>query len=335
VKPVVSVIVTTYNQARYIGATLRSALAQDFADREIIVVDDGSTDETPAAIAEFQHFVIWVRQENQGVAGSRNSGVRRARGEFLAFLDGDDLWEPRKLSAQVAAARQHPSSGLVVADGVQCNDEYSVLQTSLIAPPIKALLGSSESVTLRCYDHLLAQNVISTSSQILIPRAVLDDVGPSDMHMSNASDWDLYLRIAARYDVTFLRDALVRWRYLPTSVSGPEALRKMRWAADEIGVLGKQLRNAAPQYPPMIRALIKARIFERGYAIYCHGMDADRAFARRQLLRMLRQMPSSATISAFLVGIHLPRKVNRHLKRFARPLVGPEARNQQRNGEHL
>jgi len=326
VKPVVSVIVTTYNQARYIGATLRSALAQDFADREIIVVDDGSTDETPAAIAEFRHFVIWLRQENQGVAGSRNAGVRRARGEFLAFLDGDDLWEPHKLSAQVAAARQQPS-GLVVADGVQCNDEGTVLQTSLIAPCIKALLGSSESVTLRCYDHLLAQNVISTSSQVLVPRAVLDDVGPSDMHMSNASDWDLYLRIADRYDVTFLRDALVRWRYLPTSVSGPGALRGMRWAADEIGVLGKQLRNAAPQYRPMIRALIKARIFERGYAIYCHGMDADRAFARRQLLRMLRQMPTSATILAFLVGVHLPRAVNRNLKSFARRRVGPEAGN--------
>lgn len=316
-RPLVSVIITTYNQARYIGATIQSAIDQDLADREIIVVDDGSTDATPTVVAGFRQEVVYLRQANQGVAGSRNTGVRHARGEFLALLDGDDLWEPRKLSRQVSAAREHPLSGLIVADGIQVDDAGTILRPSLMAPSIAALLGSSESVTLRCYDQLLAQNVILTSSQVLVPRTVLDHVGLSDIRIGHASDWDLYLRIAARCEVTFLREPLTRWRYLPTSVSGPQHLREMRWAADEIGVLRKQLKAAAPDYRPMIRASIQARTFERAYTIYCYGMETDRAFARVQLLRMLRRYPTSATVLSLLAALHIPRHLSRRLRRLA------------------
>ena len=325
-RPTVSVVITTYNQERYISATVESALAQDFEDREIIVVDDGSTDDTPARVGAFEEQIVYLRQRNQGVAGSRNAGIRQARGEFLAFLDGDDLWEPRKLSRQVSAARDHPLSGLIVADGVQFDDAGSILQASIIAPSIRALLGSSASVTLRCYQQLLVHNVILTSSQVLIPRSVLDQVGVSDMRIGHASDWDLYLRIAARYDVTFLRDTLTRWRYLPTSVSGPQHLRQMRWAADELGVLRKQLKETAPEDGPAIRELLKARTFERAYTIYCYGMETDRAFAREQLLRMLRRHPASATVLTFLIALHLPRRLNRGVGRVARRLMNQSTR---------
>lgn len=315
-RPVVSVIITTYNQARYISATIQSAIDQDFADREIIVVDDGSTDDTPTLVGEFGQRVVSLRQPNQGVAGSRNAGIQQARGEFLAFLDGDDLWDPCKLSRQVGAARIHPASGLIVADGVQCDDEGAILRPSLIAPSIRALLGASGSTTLRCYEQLLAQNVILTSSQVLVPRAVLDQVGLSDVRIGHASDWDLYLRIAARYDITFLRDALTRWRYLRNSVSGPDHLREMRWAADEIGVLHKQLRHAAARYRPLIRALIHERTRDRAYTIYCYGKETDRAFARRQLLRILQRYPTSRRVLALLAALHLPRRLSRRIRRL-------------------
>jgi len=325
-RPTVSVVITTYNQERYISATVESALAQDFEDREIIVVDDGSTDATPARMGAFGGRVIYLRQRNQGVAGSRNTGIQQARGEFLALLDGDDLWDSRKLSRQVSAARSHPSSGLIVADGVQFTDDGSILQPSIFAPSIRSLLGSSDSLTLRCYRQLLVHNVILTSSQVLIPRAVLDQVGLSDLRIGHASDWDLYLRIAARYDVTFLRDTLTRWRYLPTSVSGPQHLREMRWAADEVRVLHKQLKEAAAEDRPDILKLFKARIFERAYTVYCYGMETDRAFARAQLLRMLRAYPASAAVLAFLMALHLPRRLNREVGRVARRLMNQSSR---------
>jgi glycosyltransferase involved in cell wall biosynthesis len=314
------VIITTFNQARYIGATIQSALAQDFRDREIIVVDDGSTDDTPARVGAFGSEVTYLRQANQGVAGSRNTGIQQAHGELLAFLDGDDLWEPHKLSRQVKAARQHPTSGLIVADGVQFDDEGCILRPSIVAPTIRALLGSSESVTIRCHDLLLKQNMILTSSQVLVPRVVLDDVGLSDLRIGHASDWDLYLRIAAKYEVTFLRDALTRWRYLPTSVSGPEHLRELRWAPDEIAVLRKHLKESAGDHLP-IRAWLKARTFELTYKIYCYGMETDRAFARNGLFRILRRYPTSRTAWTFLLALYLPRQLNRGVGRAARRLL--------------
>jgi len=320
-RPTVSVVITTYNQERYISATLESALAQDFEDREVIVVDDGSTDDTPRRVGAFGDRVVYLRQPNQGVAGSRNSGIRRARGEFLAFLDGDDLWERSKLSRQVRAARDQPLSGMIVADGMQFADEATILKTSFVAPSIRALLGTSESVTVRCYDQLLQQNVILTSSQVLIPREVLDQVGLSDVRIGNASDWDLYLRIAARYEITFLGAALTRWRYLPTSVSGPQHLRELRWAADEIAVLRKHLHHAAPEFRPRIRTLIKTRTFERAYAIYSHGKGTDTAFARAQLLRLLRAHPTSPMVLAFLAALHLPRSLNRRLRSLGSRLL--------------
>ena len=325
-RPTVSVVITTYNQERYITATVESALAQDFADREIIVVDDGSTDDTPARLGAFGTRVVYLRQRNQGVASSRNTGIRTARGEFLAFLDGDDLWEPGKLSRQVTAARAHPRSGLIVVDGVQFTDEGGILRPSLLAPSIRALLASSESVTLRCHDELLMHNVILTSSQVLIPRAVLDQVGLSDLRIGHASDWDLYLRIAARYEVTFMRDSLTRWRYLPTSVSGPQHLREMRWAADELAVLRKQLTEAPEERRPAIRTLLRARALERAYTIYCYGMESDRAFAREQLRRMLGRYPTSAVILGFLAALHLPRRLNRRVGSVARRLMGLSSR---------
>ena len=120
--PTVSAVVTTYNQASYIVATLESVLGQTYPPYEVIVVDDGSTDETPERIGRFGERVRYIRQANQGVAASRNTGVAHARGDYIALLDGDDLWEPEKLAVQITAAHDFPQSGLIVANGVEFDD---------------------------------------------------------------------------------------------------------------------------------------------------------------------------------------------------------------------
>ena len=116
--PLVTAVVTTYNQGPYIGAALGSVLAQTHRPLEIIVVDDGSTDDTPERVDRSRDRVVYLRQPNQGVAAARNTGVRQATGELIAFLDGDDLWEPEKLELQINAAVRHPESGLIVANGI-------------------------------------------------------------------------------------------------------------------------------------------------------------------------------------------------------------------------
>jgi glycosyltransferase involved in cell wall biosynthesis len=315
--PLVSVIVTTYNHERYIAAAIQSILDQTFQDYEVIVVEDGSSDSTGDQAFAFADRIRLVRQKNQGVAGSRNTGIRLASGHFLAFLDGDDLWEPDKLAHQVAAARSRPRSGLVVVDGVQFSDA-SILHDSLFPPQVTTLLRDQESVTIDGYEPLLHRNLIATTSQALVPRSVLDDVGLGDRRLPIASDWDLYLRIAASYDITFLPKRLVRWRYLETSASGPEHLRGFRWAADHITILRKHRRVAPKLYRPLIRTLLRQRLADTAEQTYWYGRHSDPGWARRHLLALLRLNPASLVVAFFLVALSLPRSVVHHPGRILR-----------------
>ncbi|MBI3978484.1 MAG: glycosyltransferase family 2 protein [Chloroflexi bacterium] len=111
----VSVIIPTYNQAQYVGQAIESALGQTYGNTEIIVVNDGSTDEAFDVVARYGERVCQLVQSNAGLAAARNSGIRRARGEYIAFLDSDDVWLPGKLAAQMAVLRAMPDAGLVYA----------------------------------------------------------------------------------------------------------------------------------------------------------------------------------------------------------------------------
>jgi glycosyltransferase involved in cell wall biosynthesis len=303
------VIVTAYNHELYIAAAIQSVFSQTHSDYEVILVDDGSTDGTCDRASAFAEKITLIRQNTQGPAGSRNAGIERARGEFLAFLDGDDLWEPEKLARQVAAARSHPTAGLIAADGVQFGP--GVVRQSLFAPTIRALLTDRESITRRCYEEFLEGNLISSTSQVMVPRSVFDVVGLSDTAFRIASDWDLYIRIAERYEVTFLAGELTRWRYLPTSASGPAALRHLRWAPDEIAILKKHLRTEHRTARELVRTRLDERIQATADTAYDFGVTVNRGLAGRYLLGMLRRNPASLAVMSCLVALYLPRSVTR------------------------
>lgn len=319
--PAVSVVVTTYNQETFIAAAIESVLAQTFSDYEVIVVDDGSTDRTPQELARFEGRARIIRQPNQGIAGSRNTGIRQATGEFLAFLDGDDLWEHDKLERQVAAAREHPQSGLIVVDGVQFSGS-EVRLPSLVTSPMRDRFACQDSVTLRCYPDIVARNPISTTSQIMIPRSVFDTVGLSNPAFAVCSDWDLYIRIAARYELTFLSQKLTKWRYLETSASGPAHVRQLRWGMDGIEVLKKHLRQSSGVHRPLLRQQLHRTIVGTAYAAYRHGRDEDRALGRRYLLHLVLHNPTLPAPLYMLIALHLPHGFVRVLNQRIRPLPG-------------
>jgi glycosyltransferase involved in cell wall biosynthesis len=318
--PLVSVVVTTYNHARYIGAALRSVLEQSYDPYEVIVVDDGSLDGTGEEIERFRDRVLKVWQPNQGIAASRNTGVRHARGELVAFLDGDDLWKPQKLSLQVDAALRHPRSGAVVVDGIQF-DERETLRGSLMSPYLAGLLAGRESITLPCYERLLQTNLITTLSQVMVPKRVLDRVGPSDTRFRVSSDWDLYLRISLEHEITFLNQNLMGWRYLESSASGPEHRRLLAWAQDEIEILKKHLRLSTPEIQNLIRRLLTEKLFRTSERAYYHGLEADWRWSRRYLLRLLRRNPTSVPVLAYLVALQCPRSVTQRLAPIARTVT--------------
>ena len=315
--PLVSVVVTTYNQASYIIQTIESALAQTYEPYEVIVVDDGSTDETQACIAFFGDRIISVRQNNSGVAGSRNTGISKARGDYIAFLDGDDLWDPEKLSSQVEAAIANPASGLIVVDGQEF-DESGIISSSLFFEPWCKDI-SEDSVASGCFYHqLLNKQFITTTSQVMIPAKVFEAVGLSDMRFKGASDYDLYIRIAAKYDVTIIKKRLTWWRYISTSVSGARSLRSFRYLPEDIAILKKHMRVCQENDISLIRQNLKTRLYEEAEKLYYYGLEADRAFATRTLLKLQAGNISYPVFIVFLAGLWCPGSLRNTLGRVVR-----------------
>jgi glycosyltransferase involved in cell wall biosynthesis len=302
--PSVSVVVTTYNQAAYIEATLRSVLDQTYRASEVIVVDDGSTDRTPEVLAQFGREVTCIRQANTGVAGSRNRGVSEATGDLIALIDGDDLWDPRKLERQVGAFRTYPDSGLIACDA-RLFDGDRVLKSELLRPSAPDLFpdDGTSPVSLRCYERLLQGNFIATTSQVMVPREILEHVGPSDTALPTCSDYDLYLRIASKYPLTFVRDSLTHWRYLPTSASGPATGRRLRWSEDDIIATKKQLRSATPLARPVVRRALSVKMHETARLAYDYGLDVDRGVALKYLWRLAWQNPAEPAVWLHLAGL--------------------------------
>lgn len=312
----VSVVVTTYNQEAYIGATLESVLNQTYRPMEVIVVDDGSSDGTPGVIAAFGKEIIAIRQDNQGVAGSRNTGIRRATGAYIAFMDGDDLWEPDKLMVQVDAARNHPESGLIVVDGVQFEGDRVTTGTLLFAPWCSEL-EEGKTVTTNLYRRLLKEPFISTTSQVMVPREVFGRVGLSDPRFRGASDYDLYIRIARHYPVTIVKQPLTRWRYLRGSVSGPGTLRGYRYLPEDIAILNRNLRRAEQHVRPFIRGIIGDKLRSSLPGIYYYGLEEDRRFSSRILWQLVRENPFPPMPFCYLAGLWCPE----FLRRWCGPAV--------------
>ena len=175
--PVVSVIIPAHNSAAFIADAIAGVRAQTFTDHEIIVVDDGSTDDTDEVIRRFPE-VRSVRQSNHGVAAARNAGIALARGEFVCFLDADDLWRPQKLARQLHFMAAHPDVGLLFTDaeehGADVVEKASILATMTCG-------GAATRVPIEdAFRKLLIENFIPTST-VMVRRSCLTASGPFDV----------------------------------------------------------------------------------------------------------------------------------------------------------
>ncbi len=314
-QPSVSVIVTAFNQASFIGDTLISVFAQTRQPSEVIVVNDGSTDDTEAKIAPFKHRIRYISQENHGVAAARNTGIQQARSEWLAFLDGDDLWEPQKLAVQLEAAQNYPEAGLVVVDGVQFSGD-SIVDDSLLGVAVQERMreSSPDMLIIECYKELLNANLIATTSQVMIPRVVFQKVGLSDSRFRICSDYDLYLRISKIYPAVFINQQLVRWRYLASSASGPARLRSLRWIGDMIAVRKKHLNTIPLDYRDDVKRWIRRDLRDAILEAYYYGHNVDRRWATWYLMTLFAQNPARISIAAYLAGLWLPSRVHNFLR---------------------
>jgi glycosyltransferase involved in cell wall biosynthesis len=207
--PKVSVIVPAYNQAHFLEKALESLLAQTFRDYEIIVVDDGSTDRTPEIAAHFQERIRYIRQENKGLAGARNTGIVAAQGEWIGLLDSDDEWKPNYLETMVALADENP-------DGVVF---YCLAQSvDVDGNPLPQIVGGPVQTPDELYPAMVRANFIIPST-VLMKTEAIKKAGLFDGALRSCEDWDLWLRLLPEQKFLGLNDCLVRYRIHGSSLS--------------------------------------------------------------------------------------------------------------------
>lgn len=208
--PRVSVIIPTYNCARFIAATLDSVLAQTDQDFEIIVVDDGSTDNTRAVLQPYLDRITYIFQQNSERSAARNNALRRAGGEYVAFLDSDDLWTPDKLERQIAVLEANPQVSLVFSQARYIDENGQPI--SFCGQTIDGEPG--EAVKIADYSiPLLSGNVVAGGgSAAVVRRWMLDEVGEFDLDLVQSEDWDMWVRLAQMGPFAYIPEPLTSYR---------------------------------------------------------------------------------------------------------------------------
>ena len=230
--PLISVIIPAYNAEQTISETVRSVLKQTLSDFEVIIIDDGSQDLTLEILSGITDSRIKVfSHPNAGACVSRNRGFAQAQGEFIAFLDADDLWTPDKLEAQLAALQANPQAA-VAYSWTNCIDEAGQFLRR----------GNHLSLNGDIYAELLLSDVLENGSTSLIRREALAAVGGFDESLAAAQDWDLYLRLAVNYQFVVVPSPQVLYRISTNSMSS----QVLQLESASLQVIEKAFSQAPP-----------------------------------------------------------------------------------------
>ena len=195
--PMVSVIIPAFNRGNMIREAVDSVLDQDFPDAELIVVDDGSTDDTPRLLAAYGDGLRLIRQENRGVSAARNVGIRAASGALIALLDSDDEWLPGKLTAQTEYFKAHP-------DTLICQTQEIWIRNGVRVNPGKRHRKEAGII----FERSLALCLVSPSA-VMMRKSLLAEVGLFDETLPACEDYDLWLRIAWKHPIHLIDQPLI------------------------------------------------------------------------------------------------------------------------------
>lgn len=238
--PKVSVVIPTYNRADYLQEAIDSVLAQAYTDYEIIVLDDGSTDNTKEALAHYKDKIKYFYQENRGPTAAKNSGMQKARGEYIAFLDDDDLWLPEKLAKQVEALDNNQKLAFV------CSGSYVIDSSGQRIDEWKKVTQNQET-----FSNLYEANFVFTLT-VMIRRKCLAATGLFDENLSIVQDYDLWLRLAKRYPFAYIALPLAQYRKHDSNVTKniPQRLKEhlrivnKKEIAGDLSFIKRRIRTA-------------------------------------------------------------------------------------------
>jgi len=237
-KALASVVIPSYNASRFIDQTVNSVLAQTYPNIEIVIVDDGSSDNTEEIVRKFGKRVVFHKQANTGVSGARNKGFELSSGEYVCFLDADDWLFPNTIAEKVQLMESNPSLGIVYGQ-VEVTDEHLNPTGEKLYP-----IGGKNVVELLCRFKW----PIPCPSNVLFRREVLDRVGLFDSQLSTSADYDMWLRVCKEYETGVVPKLSVRYRKHGSNMSSNIRLFKkdMEIIIDKCkknGILGTRLLN--------------------------------------------------------------------------------------------
>jgi glycosyltransferase involved in cell wall biosynthesis len=264
----VSAVTPIFNRVRYLPECLDSVLAQDFPGVEHVLVDDGSTDETPEVLARYRAArgdrVRPFRQENRGQSEAWNRCVEEARGEYVAFLDSDDAWLPGKLRREIPLLDADPGAGLLYAalEQVDAEGRPSPVRPSRRATPSGWILP-----------HLLRHNVMNTGT-VIVRRALLREAGRFDPACRYSNDWDMWLRVCLRVRVLYDPVPSCRVRRHADQLTAD----RERIAEGWVKLLEDNLRRMetlAPEHLPLARRALASHHLRRARRALREGRRAD------------------------------------------------------------
>lgn len=306
----VSVIIPSYNTAPWIGAALDSVFAQTRAAHEVIVVDDGSSDDSLGVLERYGRGVRVIRQRHRGIGAARNRGARAASGDDLVFLDGDDILEPHAIERQAAARSRCPDAGFVAGEGVMFADDRVMTHSlqNIAATGIDPHRTHDGIACARCHLDILAQNPVVSVGQVMIPREVFGRVGGFAERSWFAEDWDLWLRISRHHPVAFHTQPVLRYRHRPSAFSGIDDERDIRWAIWRVPVLVERLRDSAPEVREAVAARLDRNVRDGSLEAYYYGRRGPRWRAAKYLARLWWKAPWMPSPLIRLVALALPER---------------------------
>lgn len=206
----VSVIIPNYNYAQYVSQAIDSVLDQTYPNIEVIVVNNGSTDDSLEILERYGNRIYLVDQENLGQSGARKSGLAKATGDFIAFLDADDIWEPTKIEKQILLFS--PKTQLVYCGIVQ----FSEIGQTVIATHMPKFKGPCSSAFIQ---NAGVSVVVSGESTAIFTRVLLEKVGGFDPNLNSAAGWDFFRRCSKFTEFDFVPEALTKYRIHSSNMS--------------------------------------------------------------------------------------------------------------------
>jgi glycosyltransferase involved in cell wall biosynthesis len=198
----VSIIIPCYNQGQFLAEAIQSAIDQDYEQKEIIVVNDGSTDNTKEVAESFIHSITYIEQENKGVSSARNAAIEIANGEYVAFLDSDDVLLPGSITKRIGYLESHLDISLVCSDSIFFNESGSLgLRSQLLNRP-----KNIENFRWETVDYN------ATLSSVMLRRFCLEKAGLFEESIQNAEDWLMWVRMSRYFNMAFIDEPLIKYR---------------------------------------------------------------------------------------------------------------------------